>query len=350
MLDSVCDQVAARHDAGDSVVLVTSGAIARGMRADGPADAALGDGRAAGGLRGRAGASSTASTTTCCAAGACRAPRCCSRSSTCRRARHYLNARQTLRAAARLARGAGDQRERHDHHRRDLVRRQRLPGRAGGDPARRRPAACCSPTPTGCYTADPRGDPAAELVRARCATSRSSRRCRSACPPRRSARAACARRWWRPRWPRRRASRRRSRRHRAARRCRALRGRARGHALPAAGRARVSSFKLWLKYAKPSHGRLVVDDGAERALRERGTSLLPVGVTACEGEFEAGDAVEVTRRRAPDRQGHRELLGRASCAGQGHEDRRGARAAAAREPRRPFTATTSSWSRPMVAG
>ncbi|HYN91980.1 MAG TPA: glutamate 5-kinase [Thermoleophilaceae bacterium] len=56
---------------------------------------------------------------------------------------------------------------------------------------------------------------------------------------------------------------------------------------------RVSSFKLWLKYAKPTHGRLVVDEGAELALRERGTSLLPVGVLDVEGEFEAGDAVEV---------------------------------------------------------
>jgi glutamate 5-kinase len=56
---------------------------------------------------------------------------------------------------------------------------------------------------------------------------------------------------------------------------------------------RVSSFKLWLKYAKPSHGRLVVDSGAERALRERGTSLLPVGVVDVRGEFKAGDAVEV---------------------------------------------------------
>jgi glutamate 5-kinase len=56
---------------------------------------------------------------------------------------------------------------------------------------------------------------------------------------------------------------------------------------------RVSSFKLWLRYAKPSRGRLAVDEGAERALRERGTSLLPVGVVQVEGEFEAGDAVEV---------------------------------------------------------
>jgi glutamate 5-kinase len=56
---------------------------------------------------------------------------------------------------------------------------------------------------------------------------------------------------------------------------------------------RVSSFKLWLKYAKPTHGALTVDDGAERALRERGTSLLPVGVVEVIGEFHAGDAVEI---------------------------------------------------------
>ena len=54
-----------------------------------------------------------------------------------------------------------------------------------------------------------------------------------------------------------------------------------------------SSFKLWLRYAKPSHGTLRVDGGAARALREGGTSLLPVGITAVEGDFDAGDAVEV---------------------------------------------------------
>jgi glutamate 5-kinase len=61
---------------------------------------------------------------------------------------------------------------------------------------------------------------------------------------------------------------------------------------PVAG-PRVSSFKLWLRYAKPSRGVLTVDGGAERALRERGTSLLPVGITAVTGDFQAGDAVEV---------------------------------------------------------
>jgi glutamate 5-kinase len=54
-----------------------------------------------------------------------------------------------------------------------------------------------------------------------------------------------------------------------------------------------SSFKLWLRYAKPSHGTIVVDAGAARALRHGGTSLLPVGVVDVQGDFAAGDAVEV---------------------------------------------------------
>ncbi|MNC86269.1 Glutamate 5-kinase [compost metagenome] len=57
---------------------------------------------------------------------------------------------------------------------------------------------------------------------------------------------------------------------------------------------RDSAFKLWLRYAKPAMGRVRVDAGAERALVSKGTSLLPVGVTACDGAFAAGDAVEVT--------------------------------------------------------
>jgi glutamate 5-kinase len=56
---------------------------------------------------------------------------------------------------------------------------------------------------------------------------------------------------------------------------------------------RHSSFKLWLKYAKPAHGVITVDAGAARALREGGTSLLPVGIVDVSGEFDAGDAVEV---------------------------------------------------------
>ncbi|MFI5121979.1 MAG: glutamate 5-kinase [Vicinamibacteria bacterium] len=56
---------------------------------------------------------------------------------------------------------------------------------------------------------------------------------------------------------------------------------------------RTPSFKLWLRHAKPARGRIVVDAGAARVLRESGSSLLPVGIVGVEGEFAAGDAVDV---------------------------------------------------------
>jgi glutamate 5-kinase len=61
---------------------------------------------------------------------------------------------------------------------------------------------------------------------------------------------------------------------------------------------RQSSFKLWLKYAKPSHGVVTVDAGAARALREGAASLLPVGIVDVQGGFDAGDAVDVRDGRS----------------------------------------------------
>lgn len=57
--------------------------------------------------------------------------------------------------------------------------------------------------------------------------------------------------------------------------------------------SRAPSFKLWLRYAAPARGRIEVDAGAARMLREGGASLLPVGIIGVEGEFTAGDPVEV---------------------------------------------------------
>jgi glutamate 5-kinase len=56
---------------------------------------------------------------------------------------------------------------------------------------------------------------------------------------------------------------------------------------------RTPAFKLWLRHAKPTRGRVTVDAGAARVLRESGSSLLPVGIVGVEGEFAAGDAVDV---------------------------------------------------------
>jgi glutamate 5-kinase len=67
----------------------------------------------------------------------------------------------------------------------------------------------------------------------------------------------------------------------------------------AARAERYSSFKLWLKYAKPTRGQVIVDAGAARALTEAGTSLLPVGVLDVAGSFAAGDAVEIVHDGRP---------------------------------------------------
>jgi glutamate 5-kinase len=67
----------------------------------------------------------------------------------------------------------------------------------------------------------------------------------------------------------------------------------------AAREGRYSSFKLWLKYAKPIRGRVLVDAGAARALEEGGTSLLPVGIVEVIGSFDAGDAVEIAHNGRP---------------------------------------------------
>lgn len=49
--------------------------------------------------------------------------------------------------------------------------------------------------------------------------------------------------------------------------------------------------KQWLAGMLQTAGRLSLDEGAVRVLRERGRSLLPVGVTAASGRFQRGDIV-----------------------------------------------------------
>lgn len=65
-----------------------------------------------------------------------------------------------------------------------------------------------------------------------------------------------------------------------------------GTRFPPAARA-VGGRKRWLVASGRVRGRLVVDDGAARALRERGRSLLPSGIREVHGAFDAGDLVAV---------------------------------------------------------
>ena len=50
---------------------------------------------------------------------------------------------------------------------------------------------------------------------------------------------------------------------------------------------------LWLEHASDAHGSLVLDAGAVRALVQRKASLLPAGVTAVNGQFSAGEPVDL---------------------------------------------------------
>ena len=81
--------------------------------------------------------------------------------------------------------------------------------------------------------------------------------------------------------------------------------------------SRHSPFKLWLRYAKPSHGVLIVDAGAARALREDGTSLLPVGIKEVRGSFQAGDAVDIAEYAPPPPNPDVELSGTGPLLGKG---------------------------------
>lgn len=67
-------------------------------------------------------------------------------------------------------------------------------------------------------------------------------------------------------------------------------GEALGTLLEPAGEP-VAARKRWLANRLKATGTLVLDDGAVTSVRTRGTSLLPVGVVAVEGEFERGDLV-----------------------------------------------------------
>jgi glutamate 5-kinase len=55
--------------------------------------------------------------------------------------------------------------------------------------------------------------------------------------------------------------------------------------------SRIGSRKHWLAFTAKPRGRLVLDAGAVRAIRERGRSLLPAGIVSVEGRFGIGDPV-----------------------------------------------------------
>ena len=62
--------------------------------------------------------------------------------------------------------------------------------------------------------------------------------------------------------------------------------------LPA--KEKMSARKSWIRYNLRPEGALSVDDGAAHVLLHGGKSLLPIGIVEVEGSFEDGAAVDVT--------------------------------------------------------
>ena len=55
----------------------------------------------------------------------------------------------------------------------------------------------------------------------------------------------------------------------------------------------LPAWKRWLGYTARPRGRLIVDEGARRAVQEQGRSLLPIGVVQVQGAFGKGDVVSL---------------------------------------------------------
>lgn len=58
--------------------------------------------------------------------------------------------------------------------------------------------------------------------------------------------------------------------------------------------------KRWIAFGKALRGSIVIDDGAKNALTTQGRSLLAAGIVGVEGDFEAGEAVNIRDRAGHD--------------------------------------------------
>jgi glutamate 5-kinase len=63
---------------------------------------------------------------------------------------------------------------------------------------------------------------------------------------------------------------------------------------------RLAARKHWLRYTLKPKGTIAVDEGAKRAIAEQGKSLLPSGIVKVEGRFKYGDAVSLLDSNAKE--------------------------------------------------
>ncbi len=55
----------------------------------------------------------------------------------------------------------------------------------------------------------------------------------------------------------------------------------------------IPAWKRWIGYSLPPRGRFVLDDGARKAIAQRGRSLLAIGIVAIDGDFSKGEVVSL---------------------------------------------------------
>jgi len=60
---------------------------------------------------------------------------------------------------------------------------------------------------------------------------------------------------------------------------------------------KLASRKHWIACALKPKGMLIIDDGAQEAILKKGKSLLPVGITKVEGNFQFGDSVVIQNQK-----------------------------------------------------
>ncbi len=56
---------------------------------------------------------------------------------------------------------------------------------------------------------------------------------------------------------------------------------------------KVKSIKRWIAFGTGTKGKIIIDRGAEDAVVNKGTSILPVGIIKVEGKFSKGDTLKV---------------------------------------------------------
>ncbi len=63
---------------------------------------------------------------------------------------------------------------------------------------------------------------------------------------------------------------------------------------------KLAGRKRWIRFTRRPRGTVKIDAGAVKAIRERGTSLLPTGIIEVKGDFKRSDTVRVAARNGTE--------------------------------------------------